>query len=151
MGKSMERRATRSKTVRDASFYSHLSKVCLSTVSSTWLYTILYHGQATATMMFVAVLRWLLIVLFFSRLHCLFWVDITQSDLVSRLHFAKIRKPWRRCSADMRKQVWYDGLNGRAGLAGWKWLFIFDAMIPIPIAIYGYWATWNRPTNTGAF
>lgn len=45
----------------------------------------------------------------------------------------------------------YDGLNGRAGLAGWKWLFIFDAIISIPIAIYGYWAIPDQPTNTRAF
>ena len=31
-------------------------------------------------------------------------------------------------------------MNGRAGLAAWQWLFIFDGIIGIPIALYGYWA-----------
>lgn len=28
-------------------------------------------------------------------------------------------------------------MNGRAGLAAWRWLFIFDAIISIPVAIFG--------------
>ncbi|WOO80349.1 Pantothenate transporter liz1 [Vanrija pseudolonga] len=32
----------------------------------------------------------------------------------------------------------YTNLNGRHGLAGWRWLFIIDAIITIPIAIFGF-------------
>ena len=32
----------------------------------------------------------------------------------------------------------HDHLNGRNGLAGWRWLFIIDFCITIPIAIYGF-------------
>ena len=45
----------------------------------------------------------------------------------------------------------YKGLNGTAGLAGWQWLFIFDGIIGIPIAIWGYWAIPDLPNNTRAF
>lgn len=45
----------------------------------------------------------------------------------------------------------YKGMNGRGGLAGWQWLFIFDAIIGIPIAIWGYWAIPDLPSNTRAF
>ncbi|KAL1412032.1 hypothetical protein Q8F55_003029 [Vanrija albida] len=32
----------------------------------------------------------------------------------------------------------YTNLNGRHGLAGWRWLFIIDAIITIPIALFGF-------------
>lgn len=32
----------------------------------------------------------------------------------------------------------HDSLNGVSGLAGWRWLFIIDFCITIPIAIYGF-------------
>jgi ACS family pantothenate transporter-like MFS transporter len=32
----------------------------------------------------------------------------------------------------------YSGLNGRYGLAGWRWLFIIDGIITIPIALLGF-------------
>jgi MFS family permease len=32
----------------------------------------------------------------------------------------------------------YTNLSGRFGLPGWRWLFIIDAIITIPIALFGY-------------
>lgn len=32
----------------------------------------------------------------------------------------------------------YNGLNGQYGLPGWKWLFIIDGVITVPIAILGF-------------
>lgn len=32
----------------------------------------------------------------------------------------------------------YSGMQGKGGLAAWRWLFIFDFMLAIPIAIYGF-------------
>lgn len=45
----------------------------------------------------------------------------------------------------------YAGLNGVGGLAGWKWMFIFDAIISIPIALWGFWAIPDLPHTTRAF
>jgi ACS family pantothenate transporter-like MFS transporter len=45
----------------------------------------------------------------------------------------------------------YSSMNGRAGLAGWRWLFIMDAIISFPIAIWGYFGLPDRPDNTRAF
>ncbi|KAL3490304.1 major facilitator superfamily domain-containing protein [Aspergillus germanicus] len=45
----------------------------------------------------------------------------------------------------------YTGINGKAGLKGWQWLFIFDAIISIPIAVWGYFAIPDMPGNTRAF
>lgn len=32
----------------------------------------------------------------------------------------------------------YTNLNNVHGLAGWRWLFIIDAIITLPIALFGY-------------
>ncbi|KAJ4242840.1 hypothetical protein NW757_011735 [Fusarium falciforme] len=45
----------------------------------------------------------------------------------------------------------YKGLGGRHGLAGWQWLFIFDGIISIPIAIWGFFAIPDLPHTTRAF
>lgn len=45
----------------------------------------------------------------------------------------------------------YTGMNGKSGLKGWQWLFIFDAIISIPIAVWGYFAIPDHPSTTRAF
>ncbi|KAJ3776044.1 MFS general substrate transporter, partial [Lentinula raphanica] len=42
----------------------------------------------------------------------------------------------------------YDGLNDVHGLAGWKWLFIIDGIITIPIALLGFLIMPDLPHNT---
>ncbi|KAI0741232.1 MFS general substrate transporter [Irpex lacteus] len=42
----------------------------------------------------------------------------------------------------------YDGLNGVHGLAGWRWLFIIDGVITIPIALLGFLIMPDLPTTT---
>ncbi|KAH8660505.1 pantothenate transporter [Xylariales sp. PMI_506] len=44
----------------------------------------------------------------------------------------------------------YSGLNGSGGLSGWRWLYIFDGIISVPIALYGYYAIPDSPANTRA-
>ncbi|KAL5334269.1 major facilitator superfamily domain-containing protein [Aspergillus crustosus] len=45
----------------------------------------------------------------------------------------------------------YTGMNGKSGLKGWQWLFIFDAIISIPIAVWGYFTIPDHPSTTRAF
>ncbi|CAK7199351.1 hypothetical protein SEUCBS139899_002029 [Sporothrix eucalyptigena] len=45
----------------------------------------------------------------------------------------------------------YNGLNGHAGLKGWRWLFIFDGIISLPIAVCGFWLIPDAPANSRAF
>ncbi|KAI0090926.1 MFS general substrate transporter [Irpex rosettiformis] len=42
----------------------------------------------------------------------------------------------------------YKGLNGTHGLAGWRWLFIIDGIITIPIALLGFLIMPDLPTTT---
>ncbi|OHE93855.1 pantothenate transporter liz1 [Colletotrichum orchidophilum] len=45
----------------------------------------------------------------------------------------------------------YTSMNGRHGIAGWRWLFIMDAIISFPIAIWGFFGLPDLPHNTKAF
>ncbi|KAK9385180.1 major facilitator superfamily domain-containing protein [Lipomyces mesembrius] len=44
----------------------------------------------------------------------------------------------------------YSSLNGRGGLAGWRWLFIIDGVVSLPVAFFGFWALSDYPTTTRA-
>ncbi|KAI1325225.1 MFS general substrate transporter [Xylariaceae sp. FL0255] len=41
-------------------------------------------------------------------------------------------------------------LNGRNGLAGWRWLFIIDGLITLPVALYGFLLFPDTPATTKA-
>ncbi|KAI4602941.1 hypothetical protein KJ359_008162 [Pestalotiopsis sp. 9143b] len=45
----------------------------------------------------------------------------------------------------------YTGLNGVSGLPGWKWLFIMDGLVSLPICLAGYFIIPDLPENTRAF
>lgn len=45
----------------------------------------------------------------------------------------------------------YTSMNGKHGLAGWRWLFIMDGVISIPIALWGIFAIPDLPHTTKAF
>ncbi|KAK9453357.1 major facilitator superfamily domain-containing protein [Dipodascopsis uninucleata] len=45
----------------------------------------------------------------------------------------------------------YASMNGRYGIAGWRWLFIIDGIISIPVAIAGFFQVPDFPTNTRAW
>lgn len=44
----------------------------------------------------------------------------------------------------------HSGLNMRGGLAGWRWLFIIDGLITLPIALYGFLLFPDTPRSTKA-
>ncbi|KAK7533544.1 permease of the major facilitator superfamily [Phyllosticta paracitricarpa] len=45
----------------------------------------------------------------------------------------------------------YTGMNGVGGLSAWRWLFIFDFVLAIPVAIYGMIVFPDTPATTKAF
>lgn len=44
----------------------------------------------------------------------------------------------------------YTNLNGVSGLAGWRWLFVIDFLITLPIALYGFLLFPDTPGSTKA-
>ncbi|KAL7920607.1 major facilitator superfamily domain-containing protein [Trichoderma austrokoningii] len=45
----------------------------------------------------------------------------------------------------------HSSLGGRGGLAGWRWLFIIDGLLTIPVALYGLVFFPDTPRSTTAF
>jgi ACS family pantothenate transporter-like MFS transporter len=45
----------------------------------------------------------------------------------------------------------YAGMQGKGGLAAWRWLFIFDFILAIPVALYGFFFYPDTPHTTQAF
>ncbi|KAF5019159.1 hypothetical protein F66182_8838 [Fusarium sp. NRRL 66182] len=45
----------------------------------------------------------------------------------------------------------HESMHGLSGLSGWRWLFIIDGLITIPIAIYGFLLFPDTPHTTTAF
>ncbi|KAK9473803.1 major facilitator superfamily domain-containing protein [Dipodascopsis tothii] len=44
----------------------------------------------------------------------------------------------------------YATMNGTGGLAAWRWMFIFDGVITLPIAVLGFFCIPDFPTTTRA-
>jgi ACS family pantothenate transporter-like MFS transporter len=45
----------------------------------------------------------------------------------------------------------YSGMHGKGGMSAWRWLFIFDFLLALPVAIYGYIFFPDTPHTTKAF
>ncbi|KAG6038964.1 hypothetical protein E4U41_003419 [Claviceps citrina] len=45
----------------------------------------------------------------------------------------------------------FKSLDGRLGMAGWRWLFITDGLLTVPIALYGVMFFPDTPQTTTAF
>ncbi|KAI8721542.1 MFS domain-containing protein [Fusarium sp. LHS14.1] len=45
----------------------------------------------------------------------------------------------------------HKSLNGRHGLSGWRWLFIVDGLLTVPVATYGFLCFPDTPHTTAAF
>ncbi|KAE9992848.1 hypothetical protein EG327_007475 [Venturia inaequalis] len=44
----------------------------------------------------------------------------------------------------------HSSLDGKQGLAGWRWLFIIDGLITLPVALYGFFYFPDTPSTTTA-
>ncbi|KAL1601736.1 hypothetical protein SLS60_006651 [Paraconiothyrium brasiliense] len=45
----------------------------------------------------------------------------------------------------------FSGMQGKSGMPAWRWLFIFDFLLAIPVALYGYFFFPDTPHTTQAF
>ncbi|KAL4903052.1 hypothetical protein BDW74DRAFT_186641 [Aspergillus multicolor] len=45
----------------------------------------------------------------------------------------------------------YAGMEGKGGLRAWRWLFIFDFVLAVPVAVYGLLCYPDTPETTRAF
>lgn len=45
----------------------------------------------------------------------------------------------------------FSGMEGRGGLSAWRWLFVFDFILAVPVALYGFAFFPDTPETTRAF
>ncbi|KUI68453.1 Pantothenate transporter liz1 [Cytospora mali] len=45
----------------------------------------------------------------------------------------------------------HESMDGLRGMSGWRWLFIIDGLITLPVALYGFLVFPDTPTTTKAF
>ncbi|EED17016.1 allantoate permease, putative [Talaromyces stipitatus ATCC 10500] len=45
----------------------------------------------------------------------------------------------------------YRGMEGKGGMSAWRWLFIFDFILAVPVALYGLFFYPDTPQSTRAF
>lgn len=45
----------------------------------------------------------------------------------------------------------FSGMQGKGGMPAWRWLFIFDFLLAIPVALYGFFFFPDTPHTTQAF
>ncbi|KAK6197894.1 putative pantothenate transporter [Scheffersomyces amazonensis] len=75
----------------------------------------------------------------------------TPSELAKRSLIYEASSPAAKMFSGYIQAGLYKGMNGRNGLESWQWLFIFDGVIGLPLAIYGYFALPDTPSQTKAF
>ncbi|KAL2672879.1 hypothetical protein Neosp_013595 [[Neocosmospora] mangrovei] len=45
----------------------------------------------------------------------------------------------------------FTGMHGKGGMSAWRWLFIFDFILALPVAVYGFFCFPDTPHTTTAF
>lgn len=55
------------------------------------------------------------------------------------------------CTAGLLQGAIYDNLNGVHGLAGWRWMFIIDAIITLPVGIMGFFIWPGTPDKLHSY
>ncbi|KAF3053753.1 hypothetical protein E8E11_011946 [Didymella keratinophila] len=45
----------------------------------------------------------------------------------------------------------FSGMHGKGGMPAWRWLFIFDFLLAVPVALYGWFFFPDTPHTTQAF
>ncbi|KAI9925407.1 hypothetical protein ASPWEDRAFT_741562 [Aspergillus wentii DTO 134E9] len=70
-----------------------------------------------------------------------------RSEVSRRLSLFYIAGPLGTMFAGYFQSACYTNLNGKQGLAGWRWLFIICAVITIPVAIFGAFTFPARPDS----
>ncbi|WWD18270.1 hypothetical protein CI109_102720 [Kwoniella shandongensis] len=74
----------------------------------------------------------------------------TPAELAKRVAFLQASSAAGSMFSGYLQAAIYKGLNGTHGLAGWRWLFIIDGIISLPIACAGFWLIPDTPSNSRA-
>ncbi|CCH46880.1 putative transporter SEO1 [Wickerhamomyces ciferrii] len=84
---------------------------------------------------------------FFVQVHYLLGNVYTASEISSRGGLFYTGLMLGGLTSGLLQGQIYQSLNGVLGKAGWRWIFIIDGAITIPIAFYGLYAVPGTPEN----
>ncbi|WVQ67490.1 uncharacterized protein L199_005690 [Kwoniella botswanensis] len=74
----------------------------------------------------------------------------TPAELAKRVAFLQASSAAGSMFSGYLQAAIYRGLNGKHGLSGWRWLFIIDMLISLPIACAGFWLIPDTPKTSRA-
>lgn len=74
-----------------------------------------------------------------------------RSEMARRSGFFVISGVLGQMFSGYLQSALFSGMGGKGGLAAWRWLFIFDFLLAVPVAIYGFIFFPDTPEQTTAF
>lgn len=111
------------------------------------MYKVLSYQQLCAIRFFQAVFE----ALTFTGCHLLLASWYTEEELAKRSAiFTSSGLVGNIFSSTMQAAI-YSNMDNKHGLAGWRWLFIIDFIITVPIALYGFFFFPDTPDTCTAF
>ncbi|CDZ97527.1 Permease of the major facilitator superfamily [Phaffia rhodozyma] len=136
-------------------------QLILTRVSPRWVIPALELGWGVATLALYSIknmsalygLRFLVGLTesgFYPAIHLFLGSWYTPRELAKRTSIFYVSGALGTMFSGFLQTAAYEGLNGVHGLAGWRWLFIIDAIITIPIALLGFVFLPGLPWNTKA-
>lgn len=84
-------------------------------------------------------------------LHYVIGTWYRRSELGRRSAFFVISGVLGQMFSGYLQSALYAGMDGRAGLAAWRWLFVFDAVLAVPVVVYGWTCFPDTPATTRAW
>ncbi|KAL7413814.1 major facilitator superfamily domain-containing protein [Mrakia frigida] len=75
----------------------------------------------------------------------------TPAELASRIAIFGTSYPAANIFVSFMQAALYKGMEGHAGLPGWKWLFIFNALMTVIVAAGGFFFLPDNPGETKVF
>ncbi|KAH7139485.1 major facilitator superfamily domain-containing protein [Dendryphion nanum] len=74
-----------------------------------------------------------------------------KSELARRSGFFVVSGVLGQMFSGYLQSALYSGMHGKGGMSAWRWLFIFDFLLAIPVVIYGLICFPDTPHTTQAF
>ncbi|KAL1607582.1 hypothetical protein SLS59_002551 [Nothophoma quercina] len=74
-----------------------------------------------------------------------------KSELARRSAFFVVSGVLGQMFSGYLQAALFSGMHGKGGMPAWRWLFIFDFLLAVPVALYGWFFFPDTPHTTQAF
>lgn len=129
------------------------SSIWLSFCCFAWgLLTLgMYKAQNFQTLVAVRFFQGIFESAIFTGCHLILSLWYTETELTKRSAVFTCSGLLGNIFSSTLQSAIYTNLNGKNGLAGWRWLFIIDFIITVPIALYGFLFFPDTPHTSKSF